>query len=109
MYPCPVPASLQRDDCGQSEPECSCHLAFFGAGLRVGGEQKGAGGVCFSSEHIGIEVALEVAGALVPAQLGQGPQGEPGAVQGWLALDGSALGPLFNDHDSDTSSPAPPA
>jgi len=32
-----------------------------------------------------------------------------GAVQGWLALDGGALGPLFNDHDSDTSSPAPPA
>jgi hypothetical protein len=22
-----------------------------------------------------------------------------GPVQGWLALDGGALGPLFNDHD----------
>jgi hypothetical protein len=30
-----------------------------------------------------------------------------GPVQGWLALDGCALGPLFNDHESDTSSNNP--
>jgi len=30
-----------------------------------------------------------------------------GPEQGWLALDGGALGPLFNDHDSDTSSSTP--
>jgi len=30
-----------------------------------------------------------------------------GPVQGWLALDGGALGPLFNDHDSDTSTTNP--
>jgi hypothetical protein len=35
------------------------------------------------------------------------PQQLASPVQGWLALDGGALGPLFNDHDSDTSSSNP--
>lgn len=30
-----------------------------------------------------------------------------GPQQGWLALDGGALGPLFNDHGSDTTSTTP--
>jgi hypothetical protein len=35
------------------------------------------------------------------------PQQLAGPHQGWLALDGGALGPLFNDHGDDTTSSAP--
>jgi hypothetical protein len=35
------------------------------------------------------------------------PQQLAGPQQGWLALDGGALGPLFNDHGSDTTSTTP--
>ena len=30
-----------------------------------------------------------------------------GPRQGWLALDGGALGPLFNDHGDDTTRSTP--
>jgi len=36
------------------------------------------------------------------------PQQLADPQQGWLALDGGALEPLFNDHGGDTTSSAPP-
>jgi hypothetical protein len=42
-----------------------------------------------------------------PSDYSPTPQQLAGPEQGWLALDGGALGPLFNDHDSDTSSSTP--
>ena len=42
-----------------------------------------------------------------PREYSPEPQQLTGPVQGWLALDGGALGPLFNDHDSNTTSTTP--
>jgi hypothetical protein len=42
-----------------------------------------------------------------PSDYSPTPQQLAVPVQGWLALDGGALGPLFNDHGSDTSSSSP--
>ena len=46
--------------------------------------------------------ALPVPGAQ-PREYSPQPLQLAGPAQGWLALDGGALGPLFNDHTTTTT------
>ncbi len=45
--------------------------------------------------------ALQLPGATA-REYSPAPQPLAGPVQGWLPLDGGALGPLFNDHTTAT-------
>ena len=42
-----------------------------------------------------------------PREYSPAPQQLAGPVQGWLALDGGALGPLFNDHSGEATGDTP--